>query len=124
MSILKRAQLASFVCICVAILPTSIAAEEVPIVDGTLWEQSSNVEKKSYLVGVSNFIVLEHAYQSKAEKPPTPFQSSVPDFFQHTDNVTLDGAIRAVDEWYEKNPRDMDTPVLTVLWRKFVEPKL
>ena len=123
-SVLKKNLIASAVFLNLAILSTPGVAEEVPIVDGKLWGESSNVEKKAYLVGVSNFIVLEHAVQARSKKPPTPYQSAVPDFYQHTDDVTLDGAIQAVDDWYENNPGKTKTPVLTVLWKAFVAPKL
>ena len=103
---------------------TPVPAEEVPIVDGVLWSQSSANDKRSYLIGVSNFLSLEYAYQSSAKPPPTPEQSSVPDFFNYTGDITLNQAITAVDAWYKTHPDETDTPVLTVLWRALVEPKL
>ncbi len=105
-------------------LPMQIFADDAPIVAGKLWGESSTVEKKSYLLGAGNFISLEYEYQSRTQQPPTPEQSSVPDFFKHTDQITLDQAIQAVDEWYQSNPGKMATPVLTVLWDTLVEPNL
>ncbi len=115
---------AALLSVWIAVVPGMAAADEVPIVAGKLWGESSAVEKRSYLIGFSNFVVLEHELQSKAEPPPTPLQSSVPDFYRYTDNVTLDDAIRAVDEWYQQHPDRLSTPVLTVLWEALVAPKL
>lgn len=123
-SVLRRTLIASAVCLSFAVLPTQGVAENVPIVDGKLWAASSNAERKAYLIGASNFIVLEDAVQSEAKKPPTPYQSSVPDFYRYTSDVTLDGAIQVIDGWYTNNPGKTDTPVLTVLWKALVEPKL
>ena len=126
MAIRAKALIPTILCIAVSsvFLPATGSAEEVPIVEGNLWSQSSTTDKRSYLIGVSNFISLEYAYQSSAKTPPTPEQSSVPDFFNYTDDVTLDGAIAAVNDWYKNHPDETDTPVLTVLWRALVEPKL
>ena len=121
---LKTILIASLIYTTSTIFPIPILADDVPIVAGMLWDKSSIVEKKSYLIGASNFISLEHEYQSRAKNPPTYEQSSVPDFFKHTDNVTLDSAIKAVDEWYKNNPDKKGTPVLTVLWDILVKPNL
>lgn len=101
-----------------------VLADDIPIVNGKIWGESSASDKRAYLIGASNFIVLEHAYQSAAKPPVTPFQSSVPDFVKHTDNVTLDQAISGIDGWYTANPGSMDRPVLTVLWDLYVDPEL
>ena len=126
MAIRTKTLIPAILCIALSsvFLPATGSAEEVPIVEGNLWSQSSTTDKRSYLIGMSNFLSLEYAYQSKAKTPPTPEQSSVPDFFNYTGDVTLDQAIAAVDEWYRNHPDKADTPVLTVLWRTLVEPKL
>jgi len=99
-------------------------ADDVPIVDGKIWMESAPGDKRSFLIGVSNFIALEYAYQSSVKNPPSPRQSSVPDFYLRTENISLDQAIAGVDAWYADNPSRLDAPVLTVLWDVFVEPKL
>lgn len=123
-SLLKNILSLSFVYFACSLPTMQVLADDAPIVSGKLWGESSTVEKKSYLLGAGNFISLEYEYQSRAKTPPTPKQSSVPDFFLHTDHVTLDGAIQAVDDWYKNNPDKMATPVLTVLWDTLVEPNL
>jgi hypothetical protein len=124
MSVLIKVLRVPLFCISVLLLPMQAVAEDVPIVDGILWMQSSGMEKRSYIIGAGNFIAMEYAYQSKSEQPPTPYQSSVPDFFRHTDDVTLDEVIEAADGWYKSHPDEMDTPVLTVIWDTLVKPKL
>ena len=105
------------------ILPVA-SAGDVPMVDGTLWQASVNSDKKSYLIGASNFISLEHAYQLKGGNPPTNKQSSVPDFYMSIEDVTLDKAIATIDDWYRSHPGKLDKPVLVVIWLTLVEPNL
>ena len=122
----RNALMTSLMCISIGIAAwsTHAVADDVPLVDGNIWAKSSHVEKTSYIVGISNFISLEYAYQSKAKTPPTRDQSSVPDFFNKTDNVTLDEAIGTVDQWFKSHPDEMDKPVLDVIWTQLVEPNL
>jgi len=105
------------------ILPAA-SATDVPIVDGKLWQASANSDKMSYLIGASNFISLEHAYQVKGGNPPTNKQSSVSDFYMGTEDVTLDKAIETIDDWYASHPGKLDQPVLVVIWLTLVEPNL
>lgn len=104
-------------------LSAPASAEDVPLVAGKLWNQSSLTEKKSYLVGASNLISLEYTYQASSENPPTERQSTMPKFHAKTENVTLDQAIAAIDRWYQAHPDNMNQPVLAVVWLTLVEPK-
>jgi len=100
------------------------SATDIPLVDGKLWQESTIHDKKSYLIGASNFILLEHAYQNQRGNPPTNKQSSVDDFFNGTEHVTLDHAIATIDDWYASHPSELNKPVLVVLWETLVEPQL
>ena len=123
---IRKALAASLLCVATGMAAWSIqvAAEEVPLVDGKLWAKSSEVEKKSYIIGAGNFMSLEYAYQVKGEAPPTVDQSSVPAFYEHMENVTLDDVIQTADQWYQRHPDKLDTPVLGVLWLELVKPNL
>ena len=107
-----------------SLLIPAASASDVPLVDGTLWQQSTHGDKKSYLIGAANFISLEHAYQQKGDNPPTNKQSSVPDFHNGTAHVTLDHAIGVIDNWYKSHPAELNKPVLVVVWMTLVEPQL
>lgn len=113
-----------FISILMAVWSPLSSAEEVPLVDGKLWAKSSEIEKKAYIVGAGNFMSLEYQYQVKGQNPPTVDQSTVPAFYKHSEDVTLNAAIETVDRWYEKHPDKMDTPVLGVLWIELVKPNL
>ena len=60
----------------VAIFATSVAfaapagAEDVPYIDGKLWKDSAPILKRTYLIGISNLMSAEYAYQKEYGPPP------------------------------------------------------
>ena len=96
----------------VAPVQNQAIAEDVPLVDGKLWTESTQAEKKAFLVGISNLLNVEYAYQVRGINPPSNEQSIVPRLYEKIDDVTLDQAIRRVDQWYAKNPDKMNKPTL------------
>ena len=98
-------------------------AEDVPFVDGKSWKKSAPILKRSYLVGVSNLMSAEYAYQQTFGPPPDN-QTTIQRLFEEIDEVTLDEAIDRIDKWYEGHPDQMDTTVLEVIWLDMVRPNL
>lgn len=99
------------------------AAEDVPFVDGKSWKKSAPILKRAYLVGVSNLMSAEYAYQQTFGPPPDR-QTTVQRLYEEIDEVTLDGAIERIDKWYENHPDQLDTTVLEVIWLDMVRPNL
>ena len=104
--------------------PVQGHAEDVPLVDGILWNESTKAEQISYLVGASNFMSIEYTYQQNNGNPPSDEQSTVRMFWEHSEGVTLDDAIEGIDNWYANNPQSMDRAVLDVIWVIWVSPNL
>jgi hypothetical protein len=104
-------------------LTSPAAAEDVPFVDGTMWKKSAPILKRTYLVGFSNLLSAEYAYQ-KAFGPPPDRQTAIQRLYEEIDDVTLDGAIAKIDAWYGANPEQMDTTVVEVIWLQMVRPNL
>jgi hypothetical protein len=99
------------------------AAEDVPFVDGTSWKKSAPVLKRAYLIGLSNLMSAEYAYQ-KEFGPPPDMQTSIQRLYEEIDEVTLDGAIDRIDQWYESHPDQLDMTVIEVIWLDMVRPNL
>jgi len=99
------------------------AAEDVPFVDGTMWKKSAPILKRTYLVGFSNLMSAEYAYQ-KEFGPPPDRQTAIQRLYEEIDDVTLDGAVAKIDAWYAANPDKMDTKVIEVIWLDMVSPNL
>ena len=105
-------------------LSTAQQADPVPFVDGDMWEASSREEKVSFIVGMSNLMDTEYAFQQKSGDPPSADQSFVATLWDSIDDLTVDECIDRIDQWYESNPDDMDTVVIDVIWVDMVEPNL
>ena len=97
------------------------ASDDVPLIDGTIWTESTDVEKESYLVGAGNFMTVEYVFQQQMDNPPTDEQSAVPRYWHAIEDVTLNDMIVVIDRWYADNPDSQETPVLVVIWNEYVE---
>jgi len=100
----------------------SALAQEIPIVTGELWTQSTEQVKKAYLVGIANTIQLELAYEGT--NPPTDAQSVVPRMAKGMRGQTLDSVREGLDKWYMANPDKLKRPVLETIWFEMVVPGL
>ncbi len=97
-------------------------AQEIPLITGEHWTKSTEQNKKAYLVGMTNMLQVEIAYQ--AGTPPPESQTVVPRFAKGLKGQTLDGAIAKVDAWYAKNPSRMQQTVVETIWYELVAPGL
>ncbi len=101
----------------------ALAFADAPLIDGEVWMVSSESEKEAYLVGVGNLMTVEYVVQQEAENSPTTDQTAIPDLWQGISEQSINGLVKAVDDWYKANPDSLDRPVLVVIWRTFVEPE-
>jgi len=109
-------------CMMLAVVSGSVRAQEVPVVTGELWTQSTDQVKKAYLVGIANAIQVEVAYEGA--NPPSDAQSLVPRLAKGMRGQTLDGVREGLDKWYAANPGRLQRPVLETIWFEFVVPGL
>ncbi len=108
--------------LCVATWAGSAAAEDIPIVTGVHWTQSSVEAKKAYLVGVANFVAIEVAYEGA--NPPADAQSITARFAKGMRGKTLDGVREGLDRWYAAHPDQANRPVIETIWFEMVQPGL
>ena len=99
-----------------------VQAQEVPIVTGALWTQSSEPVKKAYLVGIANAIQVETAYEGA--NPPADGQSIMPRLAKGLKGQTLDSVRVGLDKWYAANPDKLQRPVIETMWFEMVVPGL
>ena len=109
-------------CMALAMVAGNARAQEIPLVNGDLWTQSTEQMKKAYLVGVANVIQVEAAYQ--AANKPADAQSLVPRELKGLQGQTLDSVRAKLDAWYAANPGKLQRPVLETLWFEIVLPGL
>jgi hypothetical protein len=108
---------------CVTVAGWSVShAQEIPVVTGALWMQSSEPVKKAYLVGIANAVQVEAAYEGA--NPPSDAQSIVPRLARGMKGQTLDGVREGLDKWYAANPDKLQRPVIETIWFEMVVPGL
>lgn len=109
-------------CTVLAMFAGPVLADEVPIVTGEQWTQSTTQVKKGYLVGMANVMQVEMAFG--AGNLPSDAQSFVPRFARGMKDQTLDSVMVTVDGWYAKNPGRLQRPVIEIIWFEMVVPGL
>ena len=119
---LRAALLAAGVAAALAGGVAQAQTQEIPLITGEHWAKSTEQSKKAYLVGLTNMLQVEVAYQAGNTLPES--QTVVPRFAKGLKGNTLDGAIAKVDAWYAKNPGRMQQPVIETIWYELVVPGL
>ena len=109
-------------CMTLAVAWGSAQAQEIPVVTGAIWTQSSEPVKKAYLVGIANAIQVETAYEGA--NPPSDAQSIVPRLAKGMKGQTLDSVREGLDKYYSANPDKLQRPVIETIWFEMVVPGL
>ena len=109
-------------CMALALVSSTVRADEVPVITGEHWTKSSEQLKKVYLIGIANIIQIETAYH--AANPPSEAQSIVPRFAKGLKGETLDSVRDALDKWYAAHPDKLQRPVIETIWFEMVVPGL
>ena len=98
-----------------------VEGDEPPLVDGTVWVESTDNEKLSYIVGAADMLQIEHVVQQQSDNPPTDDQSSNSRFWDALLDETAIQIIEKVDAWYSSNPDRLEVPVMMTIWYEYVE---
>ncbi|MCY1445005.1 hypothetical protein D3C76_792980 [compost metagenome] len=122
MRALRMGTLAFAACVALATTSGISRADEVPMITGEQWMQSSEQIKKAYLVGIANAYHVEAAFHGA--KPPSDEQSLIPRFARGLKGQTLDTVREGLDKWYAANPDRVNRPVIETIWFEMVVPGL
>ena len=116
-----RAVLAA-TCLALATLCGVARADDVPLVTGKQWSESTDPVKKAYLVGIANLVQVERAFQ--AGNAPADAQSILPRLARGMQGQTLDTVREGLDRWYAAHPDQLQRPVIETIWFEMVVPGL
>lgn len=111
----------------VALLASSpvIAAEgDLPLANGEHWVAAPEKSKMAYLVGVANFLELEHAMQGENPSQEMQGKTLVQNFVKGLSNYSIEQVVQGIDAWYAENPDQLKRPVLDLIYFKMVIPNL
>lgn len=122
MRTLRLGALVLAACVTLATASSIARAEEVPMITGEQWMQSSEQLKKVYLIGIANAYQVEAAFHGS--KTPSDEQSLIPRFGRGLKGHTLDSVREGLNQWYAANPDRVQRPVLETIWFEMVVPGL
>ncbi|WP_085716590.1 hypothetical protein [Pseudomonas sp. B28(2017)] len=122
MKTLRMGTLALAACVTLATASGIARADEVPMITGEQWMQSSEQLKKVYLIGIANAYQVEAAYYGS--KLPSDEQSLIPRFGRGLKGHTLDTVREGLNQWYAANPDRVKRPVIETIWFEMVLPGL
>lgn len=99
---------------------------------GEIWVNSPASDKLAYLFGIDSAVAVEYfinseltAKAAKAGKKPvytlSPFEKGWMKAFA---NMSRSDISKLVDEWYANNPKELQRPVLNVMWYELIAPRL
>ncbi|CAG9174084.1 hypothetical protein LMG23992_02623 [Cupriavidus laharis] len=109
-------------CMALAMASGVASADEVPLVTGKQWTESTEQMKKAYLVGIANVVQVDVAYH--AGNIPPDSQTIVPRLARGLKGHTLDSVRDGLDRWYAAHPDRLQRPVIETIWFEMVVPGL
>jgi len=90
-----------------------------PDVDGKVWMDSTDQEKRAFLFGASSALVLEYHVREKHSEQPSRFVKGWVEALKDMSWATL---ANKIDDYYRNNPTKMDRQVFDVIWREIIMP--
>ena len=119
---LRHRPMAAFAGLALALACGSVRADEVPLVTGKQWTESTDPVKKAYLVGIANMVQVERAYEADAR--PDDGRSVLPRMARGLRGETLDSVREKLDRWYAAHADQLQRPVIETIWFEMVVPGL
>jgi hypothetical protein len=90
-----------------------------PDIDGKVWMHSSDSDKRAFLLGVSNAVVLEYHLRTKRSEEPSRFVKGWVEAFKE---ARWSEMVSRVDAYYASNPTKLRRNVLDVVWHEMIAP--
>lgn len=94
----------------------------VPVVTLENWKHSTEDERYSFLVGFMSMLDIEQAWQGY---PPLPVSKSINGFWiRGLSGVSVQEIRTSLDNYITAHPDEMNRPVLEIIGRLYIGPKL
>ncbi len=100
----------------------SLSSPPLPVVTLDMWKNSTDQERRAFLMGFVSMLEMENAWQGKNPLPVE--QSTVSTWVRGISGVTIPDMDGALNDYIARNPKAGDRSVLMVLGRIYVTPKL
>ena len=104
--------------------PTDLSKElkEMPVLTGEEWQTLQPDTKIAFIWGIGHVVTIEeNVIQRHPELRRQGFTAKLAEGLR---GVPMNTIIQDIDAYYQKNPGDLDLPVMRVIWSQLVKPKL
>lgn len=91
-----------------------------PDINGKVWTHSTDSDKRAFLLGVSNAVVLEYHLRQKRSEAPSRFVKGWVAAFKESSWTEI---VSRVDAYYANNPDKLRRNVLDVVWHELISPR-
>ena len=96
--------------------------QEMPVLTGEEWQTLQPDTKLAFIWGIGHVVTIEeHVIQRHPELKKEGFVAKLAEGLR---GVPMNTIIQEIDAYYQKNPDDLDLPVMRVIWTQLVKPKL
>jgi hypothetical protein len=103
-------------------LETGKELKEMPVLTGEQWQTLQPETKIAFIWGIGHVVTIEeHVLQRHPELKKEGFVSKLAVGLRGVPMTTI---IQTIDNFYAKNPDDLNLPVMRVIWGQMVKPKL
>jgi hypothetical protein len=104
--------------------PTDLSKElkEMPVLTGEQWQSLQSDTKIAFIWGIGHVVTIEEQVMHK--HPELKRQGFSAKLAEGLRGVPMSTIIKEIDAYYQKNPDDLDLPVMRVIWAQLVRPKL
>ena len=104
--------------------PTDLSKElkEMPVLTGEQWQTLQPDTKIAFIWGIGHVVTIEENVITR--HPELRRQGFVAKLAEGLRGVPMNTIIQTIDGFYQKNPDDLDLPVMRIIWAKIVKPKL
>jgi hypothetical protein len=103
-------------------LETGRELKEMPVLTGEQWQTMQPDTKIAFIWGIGHVVTIEeHVMQRHPELKRQGFVAKLAEGLR---GVPMKTIIQEIDTYYQKNPDDLDLPVMRVVWAQIVKPKL
>lgn len=92
-----------------------------PDVDGYVWMQSTDDEKRAFLFGAGSLVVLEYHIRDKHGEKPSRFVKGWVDVLK---DMSWAEMAKKIDTYYKNHPDNRKRYVFEVIWDDMIKPNL
>ena len=99
------------------------SGQDLEIVNGEAWVDSSLEQKRAFLFGVGNMLEIEQAMVGD-DYEAMRGRSIVPVLLEGLSGISITDLVIQLDNYYAKHPQKMDRAVIEVLYLNMAIPNL